>query len=349
MAEKYAIVGAGPAGVAAAYALAKHGLDVIVYESLPRPGLKPCGRGIPAVSDLPLPIPKDSIVREVKGAVLYVDGAQVFDMEGDFRGVIVDKTRLLESLLAEAGAEVVYGAFYKPGKKIVRAGGRHYRVNSGLFAGGHGFYRGETIAAVQYRMKSKLFEDLNKLLIYFDTGFIGYYYIFPNDSDEADVGVGGFLPHAELLRLLARFVETNEYTQGARILRTEGARIAVGGVKLGDIDGLARIGEAAGYVLPLTGEGIRPSMISGYEAGVAFAKGIDPTKALKGIPITKGVQLQRRILERVKKMSKEKRTALLSSMSSRTHALVALGRVTSRAELLKLIARDNPKILLSLV
>jgi len=331
--EEVSVIGAGPAGAAAAAVLARHGYRVRVYEAHSRPGVKPCGRGIPSTRDLPVRIPPDSIVRRIVGAKLYVDGEEVFDLEGRLEGYIVDKTVMLHSIIVESGAEPVYKAYYSSGR--VRVGGRIIEPRKALLAVGHGYYRGEKIDAVQYRMKGRLFEDLNKLLIYFDTELIGYYWIFPARGDEADVGVGGYASAQELFRMLDKFIAGNELTRNARILRREGARIAVGGLSLDTLDGHPLIGEAAGFVLPLTGEGIRPSMISGAAAARALVDGRDPIQAMRETRIARGIDTQRRILESVKRKTPAERRRLLRSIPLRYHVRVALGEI-SNLELLLL-------------
>jgi len=343
----YAIVGAGPAGAAAAATLAKLGYRVAVYEALPRPGLKPCGRGIPSLGDLPHPLPRESIVREIRGARLYVDGVHAVTLEGGFTGVIVDKSVMLESLIIGSGADLHVNAYYKPGRREVRIGGRYERVERGLFAGGHGYYPGEKIVAVQYRLKSPAFEDMDWLEIWFDTGLVGYYYIFPSRGDEADVGVGGYADAQTLWGLLDKFIESRGDLAGARRLRREGARIAVGGLHLGTVDSLPKIGEAAGFVLPLTGEGIRPSMISGDAAAWALDDGYDPVKAQAETSIAGAVRAQRRILERVLAMDRERRARLLLDIPAEVHAMIALGRIDKRAIALALARR--PRLLARLL
>jgi len=53
MPEEITIIGGGPAGAAAAVALSKAGLRAAVYEAMDRLAVKPCGRAVPATSDLP--------------------------------------------------------------------------------------------------------------------------------------------------------------------------------------------------------------------------------------------------------------------------------------------------------
>jgi len=343
----YSIIGAGPAGAAAAATLAKLGYKVAVYEVLGRPGLKPCGRGIPSLGDLPHPLPRESIVREIRGASLYVDGTHAVTLEGDFTGVIVDKSIMLESLIVGSGADLYVNAYYKSESGEVRLGGRYERVDRGLFAGGHGYYPGEKIMAVQYRLKSPVFEDMDRLEIWFDTNLVGYYYIFPSRGDEADVGVGGYADVHTLWGLLDKFIESREDLARARKLKREGASIAVGGLRLGSVNSLPKIGEAAGFVLPLTGEGIRPSMISGDAAAWALDDGHDPLKAQAETSIAKAVEVQRRILERVKTMERGERARLLLDIPAKVHAMIALGRIDKRAIILALARR--PRLLARLL
>ncbi len=343
---EFVVVGAGPAGAAAASRLARAGYRVLVAEALPRPGLKPCGRGIPSLGDLPVDLPRDSVVRRIDGADLYVDGEHAVSVRGRLRGVIVDKSVMLEAIIVESGAELATGSFYKPRSRLLRVGGGHVEVRAGLFAGGHGYYDGEKITAVQYRVKHPSFEHMNVLEIWFDTGLVGYYYVFPNRGDEADVGVGGYADAKTLWRLLDRFMKKRGL-YNARILRREGARIAVGGLSLGSVDGLAKAGEAAGFVLPLTGEGIRPSMISGAAAADALASGSDPLEAQASTPIARAIEIQRRILERVKAMDRARRARLLREIPAEVHEMVALGNIDRRRLALALARR--PRLLARLL
>ncbi len=323
----YQIVGAGPAGAAAAAVLARMGYKVAVYEALPSPGLKPCRRGIPSRGVLPVELPRESIVRRIRGARLYVDGELAVELRSGLEGVIVDKGAMIEAIISSSGADLYTDAFYKAGSRRVRVGGVYHEVSKGIFAAGHGYYEGEKIVAVQYRLKSPVFEDMDWLDIWFDTGLIGYYYVFPNRSDEADVGVGGYADASTLWKLLDKLIESNPDLANARRLKREGARIAVGGLNLGFVDGLVKAGEAAGFVLPLTGEGIRPSMISGSLAAKALGEGGDPVEAQASSRIARAVQIQRRILVKVKAMDRARRARLLKELPAEAHALIALGRI----------------------
>jgi hypothetical protein len=56
-----------------------------------RLAVKPCGRWIPLVGDLPVRVPRDSILSRIRAAVMHVDGEFFFELRGVFEGYIVDK------------------------------------------------------------------------------------------------------------------------------------------------------------------------------------------------------------------------------------------------------------------
>ncbi|MCE4603060.1 MAG: NAD(P)/FAD-dependent oxidoreductase, partial [Desulfurococcales archaeon] len=323
------IIGGGPAGVGAALAARGHYDRIMVYEAQPRLAVKPCGRGIPVLGDIGYDPPRSVVYHRIRRAIMYVDGEFLFELRDVFNGYIVDKTGFLEDAFSRAGAEVVYGAKFNPELGRIRVGGSTVepRPESSLFAGGHPYYTGEKILAVQYRLATNQFDDADHLEIYFDTGILGYYYVFPAEPGTVDVGVGGFMDYKGLKFRLDKFIEQDERLRTARRLKLEGAKIAAGGIAHGRIGGLEKIGEAAGYVLPLTGEGIRPSMLSGMAAARSLAKDGDPRRGMEDAWITRAIRVQRRILEAVKGMEPPERRSLLKELTPRVHAEVALGRL----------------------
>jgi flavin-dependent dehydrogenase len=100
-------------------------------------------------------------------------------------------------------------------------------------------------------------------------------------------------------------------------------------------------------VLPLTGEGIRPSFISGYIAAKALIEGRDPIKALRSSSISRAVRIQRRLLEWAKSMPTGNRRKLLLSLSPEEHAEISLGtlRISKLARSILL----KPRIALSIL
>ncbi len=320
------IVGSGPAGAAAAYVAGREGLRPIVYEANPRPAVKPCGRGVPSLQDLEVPIPKESILINIKGAVLYVNGKKSVEIREGLKGYVVDKELMIRALVESYGGVLITSAPARRccGRWTVRTSSGPMELREGLLAGGVAYYSGERINAVQAIARSKELEIMDYLYIDFDTRLLGYYWIFPY-PEGAEVGVGGFADMQTLLGLLRSFAKNNELLRGAELSAPSGAQIAVGGLDLGYVDGLLKVGEAAGFVLPLTGEGIRPSMISGAEAAKAITNGEDPLSRLRNLRISRAISAQRSIVEATKRMSPEQRAEFLSAMPAAVHEEVALG------------------------
>lgn len=345
--EEINIIGAGPAGAAAAYSLSKYGYKVKIYEANKKLAMKPCGLGIPSVKDLPFKISKQHILKIINGVELFVDEKKVLDKENFLEGYIIDKENFLESLIAESGAEIYKNSSYNPIRKTVRENGNIKELKEGIIAGGFSFYNGEKINAIQTIVKSKDLEDLRKLIIFFDTEIIGYYWIFPT-QDGIEVGVGGYRNTEELSILLNKFIKNNEFLTNSKITSpVKGALIAVGGVDLSFNDNLIKIGEAAGFVLPLTGEGIRPSLISGVEAAKAIYEEKNVKNHLLSLKIANAIKIQRRILERVKSMDRQRRRELLSNMPAEVHAEVALGGM-NKLKIIKALA-SRPDLAIKLI
>jgi digeranylgeranylglycerophospholipid reductase len=331
----YTVVGAGPAGIATSINLSKHGYNVTLLEAAPRLALKPCGWGIPLPGTLPFKLPEEAVLKYIDGASLYVDGKHALDYTGNNLGVIVDKRVMLEKLAIEHGLEIRYKSPVTPSKlKQLSCNGKL------VMATGVPWYRGETINAVQLHLRTdvswgEMFE------FYFDSDIIGYYWVFPLDRNKVKVGVGGFRDAKTLRRLLGKFIKNdNRIRDATPISPLEGAKLAVGGIILPENpEKVVAVGEAIGTVFPLTGEGIRPSMITGFEVGEALAEGKDPFRAIRKSDVYWKVSLQRRILEGVKKLAPESRAEFLRSLNPEVIIRVGLGDF-SRASLLRLALKS---------
>lgn len=340
------IVGAGPAGLGAAVAAAEMGVKPVVFEAHERPAVKPCSRGIPVVGDLPFTIPREAVLRRIRGAIMHVNGEYLFTLKDVFTGFIVDKAVMIDSLISSVGGEVVYGARYDPSTSSVKLPEGAYHLKSGIFAGGHPYYEGEKILAIQYLVKVREADDSDVLEIYFDTDIMGYFFVFPSWPGILEVGVGGHLGFEGLKARLDRFLKGDDRFRGRPIVRLEGARIALGGLRLGHVNRLVKVGEAAGFVMPLTGEGIRPSILSGYAAAKALIEGRDPEAAQGGLSIARAISIQRRILNYVMRLSSPERARLLRELPPEVHAEISLGTM-NKARILRSL-RGRPGALLTL-
>ncbi len=340
------IIGAGPAGSALASMLARRGFEVRVYEQASKPGLKPCGRAIPKSADLSrlgLEPPSECIVNRLVGARLYVDGEFAVEVTG-LEGFIIDRTCYTSMLLDNYNINVYYRSRYVWNANAVKLhDGTIIRLppeNTVLAVGNPG-YQGEKIDAVQAIIpaSSSLPIEDGKIDIYFDTKILGYYWLFPRGDGTVEAGVGGYRSASRLLSLLQKFLDR---IGDSKPIRVEGAKIAVGGVSVPDGWPL-KVGEAAGFVLPLTGEGIRPSILSAAAAAEAIARGSDPKQSMLKSRMAGAVNAQRYILEKMKRLKAEARRKVLLSIPGDLHARVALGELTLGE--LKRVALTRPRLM----
>jgi len=253
------VIGAGLAGLTYAFKAVKGGEKVEVWEKSQVLGSKPCGEVIlyNALDYLPLTEREkaDVTLNFIKRVRLkFPEAERVITVSG----VIVDKRRLLETL-----AEVVESE----GVKVLR--GKPFTRDAKLDADivdASGFVRvthvGEgTVAPVlrgYHRSTGVICDD--ELLVEFDSDGMGYFWIFPY-GDNYNVGFGGLYPSlkTKLGHYLTKYGLNNLYD-------VRGAGIVVSGpIKqrrdyVGNIP-VIRIGESAGMVNPLLGEGNREAIL----------------------------------------------------------------------------------------
>ncbi len=347
----YFVIGAGPAGVAASYVLSKAGYRVALLEAHNALAMKPCGNGLVRMEDIPFPIPRSALKVRIRRGLLYVDGQLAVEIKDVVDGFIIDKREMLEELIASSGTFLFLKSHFNPLRIEIKLNNERLKLESFsnlILAGGHAFYEGEKIFAVETSLRPKFEIEDDKIEIWFDTKLIGYYWVFPEEDGKVQVGVGGYSSPSKLKRMLLKFIKRDERLSSNSLGNVRGAPLAVGGVTLKRYkDRIHRIGESAGYVLPLTGEGIRPSILSGYVFAKSMIESRDPVKALRSLNITRAIAIQRSILKRVKEMDLHRRRELLSSIPPEVHAEVALGTLR-KSRIVKALAK-NPRLLSSIL
>jgi len=259
------VIGLGPAGSAflRAYKDAS-GVDIS------RRYFKACGEAVPV--ETPLVDPR-FVVDKVKVFRFYHWTSQVGEVAyAKPRWYIVDKERWVEALRPrEVQAE--------KGDVVVKAGGPYQS-------------RGVKITVVRaYVAGAKADEETVHFI--FPREATGFYWVFPHGG-VLNVG-GGFLGVENPVPLVRQFVE--KWLGEGRVLDVRGAPLTVKpDIVLNDGEGF-RIGEAAGLVYPLTGEGIRPGILS----ALALAEALSTKKPLEEYKrrvkkIVRQVEFQRSLL-----------------------------------------------------
>ena len=287
------VVGAGPGGSTAARELAARGLGVLMLDRARFPRDKPCGGGVTIRCAQLLPFDISPVVEHV------VTGAQVRLRSGrnvarTFDGVLTYMTqrRHLDALLAERAQDA--GAEFRDGQQVahvtrlhdgtfeLESGGEKHHARAlvgadganGVVATNLGFERPlEAAVALEGNIATpdgtpRWLEGRVALQLGGMPG--GYGWVFPK-SDHVNVGVGGWKAVAggrlrEELDATCRAYgfDPADITnlRGHHLpMQRPGTPVVAGGAAL--------VGDAAGLVDPLSGEGIYAAITSGIAVAPA--------------------------------------------------------------------------------
>jgi len=284
------VVGAGPAGSMTAYHLARAGASVVVLDRARFPRDKPCGGGLTgrALRALPLSIEPtvEHVVDRFEFRFRYRPG---FVRRGRAPLALMTQRRRLDTFLLERAAEA--GADVRDGVKAttveaddraatVRLNGS--RLDAQVVVGADGV-NGVTARSLglgrHYRFGVAYegncsYDEIDAArydgLAVFELGVVpgGYGWIFPK-GDHANVGIGGWEEGAPRLRAdLAQLCAAHGIPHD-RLRDLRGYRLPL---RRGD--GAARgrallVGDAAGLVDPLSGDGMYEAFVSARLAGEA--------------------------------------------------------------------------------
>jgi geranylgeranyl reductase family protein len=278
------VIGAGPAGSTAAYRLAREGASVLLADRARFPRDKPCGGGLTMRAVRLLPFSVDPVVEDRATRVEFgLNFRSHFERHTDEPLVLMTQRSRLDAHLAEQAAEA--GANFRDGVKVsgleVTSSGVEAQVNgskiaanaalgadgvNGLTARAVGLdeerdYGVALEANVPYSVVSR---DRYQGRLCLELANVpgGYGWVFPK-GDHVNVGVGGWEREGPRLREhLARFCreyaipeDRLESLRGYRLpLLRPRARLTKGRVAL--------LGDAAGLVDPLSGDGIYEAFLS---------------------------------------------------------------------------------------
>jgi len=328
------IVGAGPAGASLAHYLSKYGIEAKVYEALSSPGRRPCAWGVPRQIEKFLPLRKEHVLNIIDSIDLYLDYRLLYtaDFKGGW-GYIIDKPNWLKGLLESSNAKVRYkrrvnlndvSRLASDGAVVAIAVGRHASNAKDL-----------KLNVVEYLMETSSWPS-NKIEFWFDSAFVGYTWVFPRGEREVSVGVGGFQDFSTLKRHLDAFVSKHPKLQSAKKRRVLGDVIVVSGLARGKLSpwkNAYAIGEAAGAVFPITGEGIRPSVITSFALAEAIHRGTSYAEELEKTGLPFAMSVQKLILALAMQSTPEERRHLLASLPLEKSVVLATGEFT-KADLL---------------
>jgi geranylgeranyl reductase family protein len=293
-----AVVGAGPSGSTTAYHLAKAGAKVILIDRARFPRDKPCGGGVTVRAFLQAPVDLTPVVEQVISRVRFSFRlGRSFDYAYPKTLVYMTQRLRLDAFLAESAASA--GAVFRDGS-IVRGvefvgGGVRLDLNgetveAGLVVGADGS-NGAVAKAAGLRPvhdppvaleanfpypngeAPQQWRDL--LAIELGSMHGGYGWSFPK-ADHFNVGCGGFPDVGGKLRGHLKALQAHygldatemENVRGHHLpTRDEGTSIVSGRALL--------VGDAAGLVDPMSGEGIYSAFVSGRLAAEAAQRYLD--------------------------------------------------------------------------
>ena len=294
------VVGAGPAGSAAAIHLARGGARVLLADRARFPRDKPCGGGLTGRALRHVPCDVSSVVeRVVDRFVLRVGYRTHFARRSETPLVLMTQRRRLDAFLVEqaaaAGVEFWDGAgvgdmALESTEATARVGSSRVRASyvigadgaNGVVARAAGLGEGIRCGVA---LEGNVSWDVlggasSRGAPYRDSAWVelgvvpgGYGWVFPK-GDHANLGVGGWLAQGPRLRShLARLAREHgvdpehlQEVRGHRLpMRAPGSSVGRENVLL--------VGDAAGLVDPLSGDGIYEAFVSARLAAEAVLSG----------------------------------------------------------------------------
>src|SRR5918911_1869137 len=271
-----AVVGAGPAGSVTAYRLASAGARVLLLEKARFPRDKPCGGGLTlrAVKELPFsvePVVEDVVTR-VECRLRY---GRSFTRGGGELALMTQRRRLDQFLVeraVEAGAEFRDGTRIDPSEApaevVVGADGANGVTARALRLGGdivHGVaLEGNVSHARVYKKRYS-----GRMVLEFGVVPGGYAWVFPK-GDHVNVGVGGWSSIGPSARRLLAELCKRHGIDPSRVSDLRGHRLPMRGAARRPVQGrVILVGDAAGLVDPLSGDGMYEAFVSGRLAAAS--------------------------------------------------------------------------------
>jgi geranylgeranyl reductase family protein len=302
------IIGAGPAGAAAAFHLARLGRDVVLLERHQPGHGKPCGGGMAASVQRWFPFDLspavDQVIREVRFTWALEDPVRA-RLPGEAPFWIVRRS-VLDSYLAEraveAGAVLRYGTAVdtvtRQGElwSVVDQNGAVLQARSLLIADGSSSPLASRLGLgpPRPRFASTLSLEvacdvMEPGVAGFDFGLVpqGFCWVFPRQQGYS-IGVGTFLGGEELdaEAVLRRLLPSLGLPPEAGERRPTRLRIWDGHHPL-DGPGVLVAGDAASLCDPFLAEGLRPALMSGCQAAQALSGWLGgDSRALRGYTAT---------------------------------------------------------------
>ncbi|BCT69032.1 geranylgeranyl reductase family protein [Nitrosospira sp. NRS527] len=320
------IIGAGPAGCAAARTLANAGFSVGLFDKAIFPRDKTCGDAL--IPDAHQALKKLDLMERVTKISCPAKGMRLIGFDGSnvlIRANSACVPRLkLDALLLDSAMEA--GSEFLPGHEFVGIPDEdesNYRIEfhtSANFISAQAHWillatgadavpieraglllRAEcrSFAARQYVRNERVAKDFNELAFVFDhSAKGGYGWIFPGPDAIFNIGIGFFgsahkycNPRRSFERFIAKLPLAQDLMRDGKIISPlKGAPLRTGlsGTRFAR-GGLLGIGECIGSTFPLTGEGIGKAMETGILAAESIMTQYDLGRAAVAQAYTRSI------------------------------------------------------------
>jgi len=297
------IIGAGPAGATLGYELASKGIDTLILEKERLPRYKPCAGGVTAKTLKLLDLDISPVTRQVvygakvtyknnKEFTKWYDKPLVYMVMRDefdhlliqraqeVNAVVADNQRVCQVQVTPKGVEVLTTHDTFRAEILVGADGANSVVAKSL-----GLMKGVELGI---GIEAEILVPNERLikwdsLIGLDLGHIRgrYGWIFPK-KDHLSIGIAGSLRQAKRLKpYYQRILESHDLgTYKISKLRSHFLPVRKNGMAIEQGRSLL-LGDAAGLVDPLTGEGIYYAIKSAQIAAPIIIQGLQGTINLK--------------------------------------------------------------------
>jgi geranylgeranyl reductase family protein len=286
------VIGAGPAGAAAAFHLANRGRRVLMVDARPPGEGKPCGGGMAASVQRWFPFDLSPAVDQVIDRVRFtwcLEDPVTAELPGDAPFWIARRS-VLDAFLAERAVEA--GAELRRGSRAVAlsrggdgfwqvglAGGEVLRSAAAVIADGSAspFAAAQGLGPPRPRHAATVSVDVEAEVgepgtARFEFGLVhhGFCWAFPRRGGYS-IGVGTFIgqQEADSEAVLARLLPTLGVAADAGQRVHGRLRVWDGHYPLHGA-GLVAVGDAASLCDPFLAEGLRPSLMSGCRAAEAL-------------------------------------------------------------------------------
>ena len=285
------IIGAGPAGCAAAYDLCANQRQVLLLDKHEFPREKPCAGGLTPKTLKTLRYSVEPVVKKICSQMVVGKGLH--------RQVLFNSQRTICAMTVRSqfdafclGKTIQRGAYIQVAKTIhdIEETPTHVDIHTSIGTIRSKYLIGADGVNSRVRQLTRAFKDIKKgfaiegilpvgktampeMALDFDDAISGYGWVFPKD-DHLNVGLYSSIGSQKLSK--KKLIQFSKSRFGADVLeRIRGYPIGTGGWNYRPTDNrIVLAGDAAGMADPLLGEGIFYAVKSGQMAALAVDQGL---------------------------------------------------------------------------